>query len=218
MNQKNDPGVRWDAPKKRTRDKAAKRDQLLTAATEEFAEKGFDAATVRGICARAQCADGLVHKYFNGKKGLLLAIIRRHTGADGQVLKELEQSETVSLVEDVQRVVLTAVARMQAQQKFLRVAISTALLDPELSEEIQQHLKDQVSSELERLLKRHQNNGNIQGNLNLKTAVQGIVAMTWGFGFFHQVVFANDPKESQRLAKEALQLFLRGLSETQTQN
>lgn len=46
------------------------RDALVVAAREEFAEKGFAAATVRSIGARAGVDPAMINHYFGGKAGL----------------------------------------------------------------------------------------------------------------------------------------------------
>jgi TetR/AcrR family transcriptional regulator, regulator of cefoperazone and chloramphenicol sensitivity len=59
----------WDPTKAR----------LLEAAGEEFAEKGFDGATVRSICARAGANIAAVNYHFGDKEQLYLqAIIEAH--------------------------------------------------------------------------------------------------------------------------------------------
>ncbi|WP_298323580.1 TetR family transcriptional regulator [Haloactinopolyspora sp.] len=46
---------------------------ILTAARTEFAAKGYDGASMRGIAARAGVDASLVHHYFRGKEKLFLA-------------------------------------------------------------------------------------------------------------------------------------------------
>lgn len=46
------------------------RDQIITAAAEEFAEYGYDAATMRGIARRAGVDSALLHHYFGSKSDL----------------------------------------------------------------------------------------------------------------------------------------------------
>ena len=57
------------------KDKEQRQPALIDAANAVFAERGFDAATTREIAERAGCAEGLIHRYFAGKRGLLLAIL-----------------------------------------------------------------------------------------------------------------------------------------------
>src|SRR5579864_2408691 len=55
------------------------KDRLLQAAGEEFAEKGFEGATVRSICARAGANLAAVNYHFGDKKQLYLqAIMEAH--------------------------------------------------------------------------------------------------------------------------------------------
>jgi AcrR family transcriptional regulator len=52
------------------------REAILTAAREVFAEKGFDAASIRAIAALAGCDPALVHHYFGSKDKLFLATVQ----------------------------------------------------------------------------------------------------------------------------------------------
>ncbi|WP_065489733.1 TetR family transcriptional regulator [Rhodococcus opacus] len=51
------------------------RDQILSAAREEFATSGYDAATVRAVAASAGVDTALVHYYFGTKEKLFLAVM-----------------------------------------------------------------------------------------------------------------------------------------------
>ncbi|MCF6470958.1 TetR/AcrR family transcriptional regulator [Nonomuraea sp. MG754425] len=56
------------------------RGEILTAARREFAEKGFDKATVRGIAREAQVDPALVHHYFDTKEGMFVAAMELPLG------------------------------------------------------------------------------------------------------------------------------------------
>ncbi|MCA9184223.1 MAG: CerR family C-terminal domain-containing protein, partial [Planctomycetales bacterium] len=53
----------------------ATRDRLLAAAIREFADKGFEGATVRDICERANVNVNGVKYYFEDKNGLYIAAV-----------------------------------------------------------------------------------------------------------------------------------------------
>jgi len=61
----------------RERDPAATREALIDAATELFAERGFDGAKIDAIASRAGVNRAMVSYHFSGKKGLYAAIFER---------------------------------------------------------------------------------------------------------------------------------------------
>jgi AcrR family transcriptional regulator len=61
---------RAPAPEERQRDAERSRQQLLSAALEEFAAKGFAGARVQDIAERAGVNKHLINYYFDGKAGL----------------------------------------------------------------------------------------------------------------------------------------------------
>lgn len=61
---------------------AARRSQILDAATSVFAEKGFHRTTIRDIATVAGIADGTIYNYFENKTALLLGILDRLNQTD----------------------------------------------------------------------------------------------------------------------------------------
>jgi AcrR family transcriptional regulator len=106
---------------------------LLAAASKLFASRGYEATTTREIAARAGCAEGLIHRYFKGKAGLLLAIMRCEVSQEVVDLQErLPLASTVG--DEIAQLVNWEVNRMWTNREFLRVAIPRALLDPVLGQ------------------------------------------------------------------------------------
>lgn len=56
---------------------AARRKQILDAATQVFASKGFHRATIKDIAHAAGIADGTIYTYFASKTDVLLGILNR---------------------------------------------------------------------------------------------------------------------------------------------
>ncbi|GAB3870788.1 hypothetical protein GCM10029964_005930 [Kibdelosporangium lantanae] len=67
---------RSPAPEERQADAERSRRQLLAAAYDEFAEKGYAGARVHEIAARAGVNKQLINYYFGGKEGLYRALQR----------------------------------------------------------------------------------------------------------------------------------------------
>ena len=56
---------------------AARRNQILDAATRVFGEKGFHRATIKEIASAAGIADGTIYNYFEDKTDLLMGLLDR---------------------------------------------------------------------------------------------------------------------------------------------
>src|SRR5215467_16396943 len=56
---------------------AARRAQILDAATRVFASKGFNRATIRDVAQDAGVADGTIYNYFANKTDLLFGLLDR---------------------------------------------------------------------------------------------------------------------------------------------
>jgi TetR/AcrR family fatty acid metabolism transcriptional regulator len=68
----------------------ARRAQILDAAGEVFAEKGFHSATIRDVARAAGVADGTIYNYFKNKNDLLIAMVNR-LGEISQFAQYIEQ-------------------------------------------------------------------------------------------------------------------------------
>lgn len=56
---------------------AARRTQILDAATQVFARKGYNRATIRDVAQTAGIADGTIYNYFANKADLLMGLLDR---------------------------------------------------------------------------------------------------------------------------------------------
>src|SRR5688572_11508399 len=67
----------------------SKRERILRAAVDVFAEHGYFNAKVAQIAKTAGVADGTIYLYFDGKEDLLITIFREHTRNYLQTLEQL---------------------------------------------------------------------------------------------------------------------------------
>lgn len=59
---------------RRARNRAARHEQLMAAATEIIAESGLDGLTMQSVAERVDCAVGTIYTYFTSKSALLAAL------------------------------------------------------------------------------------------------------------------------------------------------
>lgn len=71
----------------------ARRKQILDAATQVFAEKGFHRATIKDIARVAGIADGTIYTYFASKTEVLLGILNRLNESSERVQHFAPESE-----------------------------------------------------------------------------------------------------------------------------
>src|SRR4029453_4002927 len=62
---------------------AERRHQILDAANELFAERGYEEVFVEDIASSAGVTRGLVHHYFGGRKEVYIALLERLRGVRG---------------------------------------------------------------------------------------------------------------------------------------
>src|ERR1700674_2524022 len=81
-----------------------KRERILRAATDVFAQNGYFNAKVSDVAKSAGVADGTIYLYFDGKEDILITIFREHTR---NYLQSLERDlSTISRPEDRLRVAI----------------------------------------------------------------------------------------------------------------
>ncbi|MEU8381380.1 TetR family transcriptional regulator [Streptosporangium sp. NPDC048865] len=114
------------------------RGQILAAARETFAEKGFDKATVRGIARRAGVDPALVHHYFSGKEGVFVEAMNLPITPD-VVLSAITAVPREEVGERLVRLILTIVAEEEARQPVLAL-VRTAMTNEQMVATIREFL------------------------------------------------------------------------------
>ncbi|MFC3980652.1 TetR/AcrR family transcriptional regulator [Streptosporangium jomthongense] len=107
------------------------RGQILAAARETFAEKGFDKATVRGIARRAEVDPALVHHYFTSKEGMFVAAMELPIDPE-DVVPMLLAGPREEMGERLAEFVLTMTSHAQARQPLLAL-VRTAMTNEQMA-------------------------------------------------------------------------------------
>ncbi|HXD76345.1 MAG TPA: TetR family transcriptional regulator [Puia sp.] len=95
-----------------------KREHILSAAEELFAEKGFDGTSVRDIAQRAGVNLAMISYYFGSKEKLLESLIEFRAGYAYGILDELNKDESLSPWDKVDRLVDFYVDRIINNLRF----------------------------------------------------------------------------------------------------
>lgn len=112
--------------------KKATREKILQVAQRLFQDKGFDETTVRDIAAEVGMGTGTLFNYFASKEEVVVALAEEAIrAAEGEFNKKRRAG--ASLSEDLFLQVATQLRRLRKLRKFIRPAIETGLLAPQLS-------------------------------------------------------------------------------------
>jgi AcrR family transcriptional regulator len=193
----------------RKRDRAAKQSALIQAATELFAVRGFERTTTRAIAARAGCAEGLIHRYFNGKAGLLLGIIHSRVSQEVVDLSEKLPFRT-KLEDEILQLVDWELDRMWLDRDFLSVIIPRALVDPEVGQVLSKIGPPRHAKVIAERLKHFTECRALPAEEREAVALfAGVIGFI--FGFMRPMVLGQNRNEAKKTAITLANIFVRGL-------
>lgn len=183
---------------KRTRDRAAKQGALFQAALKLFASKGYEATTTREIAAAAHCAEGLIHRYFSGKAGLLAALIEYHFSQEVADLgRELQPGR--NLQAEFIQLVIWEVERFWKTQEFRKVIISRSFVDPRVAEVMKRSGIFVRADAIRERLQRYSCCSALPGE-QVQALAQAVGMLGLIFGFMRPIVLGENRLRAKRMA------------------
>lgn len=106
------------------------REQILTAAGEEFGERGFHGASMRAVARRAGVDPALVHHYFDGKEDLFVAAVGLPT-SPSKIVDRVLAAGRDGAAEQLVLALLTVWGDLSARRRL--VALFGALTSSDMS-------------------------------------------------------------------------------------
>jgi AcrR family transcriptional regulator len=110
---------------------AARRGQILDAATRVFARKGFNRATIRDVARDAGVSDGTIYNYFANKTDLLFGLLDRLNDTERRQAS-LTQVVEPSLTGFFRAYLRERVEALWSNADLLRAVLPELLANPEL--------------------------------------------------------------------------------------
>ena len=169
-------------PKVRLRDRQATEDGLIAAASTIFAASGYENATTRAIAERAGCSEALIQRYFNGKEGLLLAVLRQE---DNEAERQFQQRPLCTSLEDEARELLVhAIDVLSRRSEKLRVVLSRVLIDSSFGADFKRiSIHTDLKEGLEARLTRYRDAGMLSPDIDIKSVASLFMALGFDLGF-----------------------------------
>ncbi|NYH16182.1 TetR/AcrR family transcriptional regulator [Paraburkholderia bryophila] len=201
------------ATRTRQRDRQAREQELVSAAAVVFAEKGYEKATTRGIAEAAGCSEGLIQRYFNGKEGLLLAVLKQE--GSSQRDRFFERPLCASIVDEALDMISHGAAVLEKRSERMRIVLSRALLDRAFQADFQRiSTRKDVQRGLKQRLARYVDEGMIDPTLDLDVVTELLMSFVFQLGFVHRELHQSKAADIQRMAEGFATLFARGVAPT----
>lgn len=203
------------SPERGRHDKEGRQLALIDAATRVFAEHGFDAATTREVAEVAGCSEGLIHRYFGGKRGLLLALLEARAPEVAAAVSRPPTADT-TVAAEIAALLRSQVDTMWEKRDIMRVNVSQASIDPEIGDVIAHRYNDTRIAHLETRLAALQQAGRIRPDADIHAVAHALSGLGFAMGFWAQVVFAQPRDEVRHHADAFAEILARGLEPSPT--
>lgn len=120
-----------------------KKEQIIKAAIELFAEKGFEGTSVRDLAAKAEVNVAMVNYYFGSKEKLFEAMVQEGASYSKGMIDEIINDKSLSEIEKIDQLIDGFVNRFFTNRKFHRIIHQELMLSQR--ENMQQAIVDILS-------------------------------------------------------------------------
>lgn len=170
---------------------AARREQILAAATRCFARNGFHETSMQDVIAEAGLSVGAVYRYFKSKDELRGAVASENVGALLAELTTIADREPALPVADAMSAVVDLLeSRLTAPDGVARIAVqawSAALFDPDLREFIQGVLWN-LRAQFVRIARRAQQAGHLPVTADPEAVGAALMSIAPGYVIQHTLI------------------------------
>ena len=192
---------------KQPRNRFGKQKALISAATSLFARRGYEATTTREIAARAGCAEGLIHRYFGGKSGLLFNIVKLHVTKDSATT--IERPACATLEAEVRKLMDWQLDHVWKEREFLHVAFSCAILQPRLGKLLRKYLPARTGLIAQRIRSYRQRCP--ADDEDIEVLAHALISLSFNFGFIRPAILRQNREQTKNLARKAANLLCRSV-------
>ncbi|MEN0057355.1 MAG: TetR/AcrR family transcriptional regulator [Bdellovibrio sp.] len=188
-------GESSSAVKPKKRDRSLSEDRLLSAALEIFSKNGFNGTTTRMIAKKADVNESLIGRYFEGKEGLLIAVIERFL--EELLHREIPYPPQESLSHELELYVkdrLTLGCRSE-NESFAKIIFSQALVDRKFKKQVRETVPMQLDAKLVERIQLLYDKGKLKKDTDVNALCQDIDTFLDGMFFFERILHETSDEE-----------------------
>lgn len=193
------------------RDKAASKQALLDAAIAVFSERGYDAATTKEVAKRAGVSEALITRYFEGKKGLLLEIVKSFS----QEMPEDTPASlpwTKDLKEELKQLFAFHCRQHETNAAFMKVVLSRAIVDPELGKQVGAIVHNRKLPVLQTRLRHYLENSDPSQSEAIEALAFAVSSLSFSLGFMAPEVMSLETEKLHQITDQLCELLAKGMS------
>jgi len=195
--------------------KHERRQDILTAAMQLFAKKGFRGTTTRDLAAQAGVNEAIIFRHFSTKEELYSAILE-HKACENRDARSDEIDQLATGTDDVkffQAVGRTFLERHARDATFMRLLLFSALEGHELSQMFVANMAARNPNPLANYIKRRIDEGAFRP-MNPELAARGLFGMFASFVLWQEVFGQKETQAYDRdeVVRTFVSIFLSGIS------
>lgn len=196
------------------RRKADRPDEIVAAALEVFAEKGFAAARLEDIAARAGVSKGAIYLYFATKEDIFRAVVEQGVAPNLEVLRAGLAAPTENFADLLRGLVkgLAEVISATSVGGIVKMVIGESRNFPELAQAWHDRLVQPALSAMTNAIAAAQAKGELRAGDPRQYAISLIAPMLVGVIWRETFTpVGADPIDIPSLAEQHVELWLRGV-------
>ncbi len=150
---------------------AEKRERIISAAVNEFAERGYELANTNHIAEQAKVSVGSLFHYFDTKENLFLYIVQFGSTIIEYYAGKVVRDEGMSVAEKIECLVRLAVKTSRDEKTLIRLYHEMSSLgNNELMAKVPQSLESFTAKHYARMLEEGQRKGEVRQDLDARLA------------------------------------------------
>jgi AcrR family transcriptional regulator len=206
------PSPKSAGPKFRRRAEA-RPDEILDAALVVFTDKGFEAARVDDIAARAGVSKGAVYLYFDSKEALLRGLIEREVAPAAARIRALADAGAADPAATLRLLVATAASLVATEKWFAtpRIVLSVAPRFREIAVFYRERVIDEALGAITRFIREGVKRG-VFREVDAEAAARMVMGPLLLYAMRRHVFGARDKSSAEARATAHLDILLNGLA------
>lgn len=193
-----------------------KQKQILAAAIESFAEKGYAATSTSEIAKKAGVAEGTIFRHYKTKKDLLFSIVSPMMAKliAPFVIKDLNKvlNQNYETYEDfIKAMIINRAKFLKNNMPLFQILVQEIPFQPELKEQFKEHIALKVFDRLREVIEYYQAKGQII-DLPPYSVLRATISTIFGYLMARYLLASEADWDDEAEIQRSIQILMHGLS------